>query len=56
MIGFMTGLALSSTQLAIGSLISGTLWSNVRDEISYGRAKDEDNVDIDLGSEWGRAA
>lgn len=36
--------------------MSGTLWRNVRDEIAYGRAKDEENDDIGIESEWGRAA
>lgn len=52
----MAGLAISAFQFSISSSMCGTLWRNVRDEIAHGRAKDEDNEEIGIDSEWGRAA
>lgn len=55
-LGFMAGLTISAVQLSISSSMGGTLWGNVKDEIAYGRAKDENNEDIAVDSEWGRAS
>lgn len=42
-LGFMGGLTISAVQLSISSSMLGILWGNVKDEIAYGRAKDQDN-------------
>jgi Na+/H+-translocating membrane pyrophosphatase len=55
-LGFMGGLTISGVQLSISSSMLGILWGNAKDEIAYGRAKDEDNEDIAIDSEWGKAS
>jgi Na+/H+-translocating membrane pyrophosphatase len=52
----MGGLTISAVQFSISSSMLGILWGNVKDEIAYGRAKDEDNEEITLDSEWGIAS
>lgn len=55
-LGFLAGSIISTAQLGLSSMMSGSVWNSAKKEIGVGNVRDADDNAVKPDSEWGRAA